>query len=397
MLQTTAQNPITRNRSVSISEIKEERSGNTSRVTAKVNDFPVWYESEDTVLRASPEAFGSALLVAGLLQESQLVFTDPLSPAWRQGVSMLLHVFNEWWGLPYLPPQSPEASENTSGSQNGHAKETALLFSGGVDSFYSLLRGRFPPDRLVFILGYDIPLEDKPRMDAFYNTFVEVASKMNKKRILIKTNLRDHPLVGTRNWMQIHGGALAGTGHLLSNEVGRFLISSTNPYSVSLPWGSHWRIDELWSSENLHVVHIGAERSRNDKLRSIASESIVQNNLRVCLENNSPTGNCSFCEKCLRTMLVLHQMGKLEQFKVFDLSESLETRFKNAKPPIQTMGILLKGYEDILKRGLTPSLDRAVRDFINRYEVAKKTRAGRLRRMLGPRVTTWLRTRIYDS
>jgi hypothetical protein len=379
---------------VRITSIQEKKQGNLSRVTAEVNGFPIWFESEDIELHPSPEAYASAFLAAGLIHEARVVLEDPLSASWRKNIAMLLSVYNEWWGFAQLAPEAPEAAPPV--PANGNSKETALLFSGGVDSFYSLLRGRTRPQRLLFIHGYDIPLEDTARMEPYYRTFLEVAEKARVKPVLVRTNLRHHPLIRPPHWMQVHGGALAGAGHLLTQSLDRLLISSTNPYSVSLPWGSHWRIDELWSSEKLHVQHTGAERTRNDKLREIAAEPIVQQHLRVCLENKSTSGNCCQCEKCLRTMLVLHQAGQLEKFKeVFDLSVPLEERLKTVKPPTQTMGILLKGYHDILNRGLEPKLDRAVRDFLKKYEVTKSTRTGRFRRILGPRVTSWLREKIY--
>jgi len=379
---------------IPISSIREEQSNGRSRVIAEVDGFPVWFESEDAVLKASPEAYACAFLVAGLIHESRLVMEDALSPLWRKNIAMLMSIFNEWWGLPCLAPETPEAA--AADYQNGHARETGLLFSGGVDSFHSLLRGRYHPQRLIFVHGYDIPLEDEERMDAFYRSFDEVKERTGVRPTLVRTNLRKHPLVQPPYWMQIHGGALVGVGHLMSHEIDRLLISSTNPYSVSLPWGSHWRIDALWSSEKLNVVHVGAERTRNDKLREIAPEPLVQRSLRVCLENKSRTGNCCQCEKCLRTMLVLHQAGRLEQFKdVFDLSVPLADRFRAVKPPTQTMEILLKGYHDLLNRGLEPDLDEAVRGFLGRYTSAKNQHSGRVRRLLGPRVTRWLREKIY--
>ena len=363
---------------------------------ADVNGFPIWFESEDTVLVPSAEGFANAFLVAGLLRESQLILKNPLNPVWQNGISMLLDILNEWWGLPLLLPQAPPIFPTTKSDKNV-AAGTALLFSGGVDSFYSLLRGRFRPEQLVFVWGYDIPLEDKLRMDAFYKTFLETAATMKVKPVLIKTNLRKHALVEARFWMQIHGGALTAIGHLMSGMVGDLMISSTHPYSMNMPWGSHWRIDELWSSANLHVTHVGAEHARSDKLREIASEPVVQKHLRVCLENNSPTGNCSRCEKCLRTMLVLFQCGKLDQFQeVFDLSEPLEKRFETVKPPMKTMPTLLKVYEDVLNRGVPLSLDQAVRGFIKRYDVMKKTREGRVKRLLGSTLTNWIRTQVYE-
>src|SRR5688572_11352134 len=89
-----------------ISKIQAEKSGKLSRVTAEVGGFPVWYESEDVVLRPSPEAYASAFLAAGLIHESRLALEEPVSASWKKNISMLLKIFNEWWGFAPLLPEA---------------------------------------------------------------------------------------------------------------------------------------------------------------------------------------------------------------------------------------------------------------------------------------------------
>ena len=73
---------------------------------------------------------------------------------------------------------------------------TALFFSGGVDSLFSLYRneqrepGDFPVDELIAIHGFDIPLEN---VEAFARHAVRldaVAAATGKPLILARTNLR---------------------------------------------------------------------------------------------------------------------------------------------------------------------------------------------------------------
>ena len=45
--------------------------------------------------------------------------------------------------------------------------------------------------------------------------------------------------------------------------------------------------------------------------------------LRVCWENRSLLGNCSHCDKCLCTMVLLDACGALDSFPVFDGREEL--------------------------------------------------------------------------
>jgi hypothetical protein len=145
----------------------------------------------------------------------------------------------------------------------------------------------------------------------------EAARRCGAEAVVIRTNLRVHPLTGPAPWESGHGGPLAAVGHLLSDEAGRLSVSASFPSWYPYTWGSHPTTDPLWSSGRLRVVHEGAQYSRLDKVRAIASHPLPQSSLRVCWENFSPTGNCSRCDKCLCTMALLEVCGALESFSVF--------------------------------------------------------------------------------
>ncbi|MDQ3804974.1 MAG: hypothetical protein M3416_14235, partial [Acidobacteriota bacterium] len=135
------------------------------------------------------------------------------------------------------------------------------------------------------------------------------------------------------------------------------------PYFKHVPWGSHWQTDPLWSSDRLEVVHVGAELPRSDKLRAIAREPLVREHLRVCWENLAPEGNCSRCEKCLRTRLMLADCGELENFPVFEGADTL-ARHLDSLPAIRGRG---RVFGKLLERGrLTPEVETALRRLIKR-------------------------------
>src|SRR5262249_25540970 len=206
--------------------------------------------------------------------------------------------FNQWWGYPEI---IPEPFHNP--RQAPRATQTALCFSGGVDSFHTLLRSGYAIQYLVFVLGFDVELGDLRRFEAFEPSLRAAAAETGARPVVIRTNLREHSAFAPVSWERAHGGALAAIGHLLDGIVGQLLISSTDPFSLRIPWGSHWMTDAFWSSEKLQVLHVGAHIDRNQKLRAITDEPLARNHLRVCWENRTPVGNCSRCEKCVRTRL----------------------------------------------------------------------------------------------
>src|SRR4030042_6630339 len=137
-----------------IDDVRADVGGGLGRVCADVDGRPLWFESADVPLRPAPEAFGSAMLPAAVERKADPVLGTPVDPRWHTGVMALQDVWNAWW-------KYRKVSVRSSAGQDGdgtRASGGALCFSGGVDSFFSLLRGGFVFDYLVFVHGYDMPL-----------------------------------------------------------------------------------------------------------------------------------------------------------------------------------------------------------------------------------------------
>lgn len=73
-----------------------------------------------------------------------------------------------------------------------------------------------------------------------------------------------------------------------------------------------------FSNENLRIILEGGAYDRYEKTATIAKEPVAQNHLQVCTTNGDK--NCNICFKCMRTILTLDTMGKLDEFSnVFDV------------------------------------------------------------------------------
>jgi len=313
---------MTRERVVEIGRITRESSSARSRVTASVDGIPVTFESPDAELSASAEAFASTFFIAALHHRARLRLAEPVSAEWRANLERMATRLRAWWRYPVLvpegpidPPRAPSAGGPTSRPEIAGA--TALFFSGGVDSFHRLLRGK-PVDWLVTIAGFDYRLDDAPRVASVESSLRLVAAATNTRAVIVRTNAREHPLVRDAPWPRVHGGLMAGVGHLLAPAVRRMTIAASAPGDWKyFPWGSHPEIDPLWSSPRVTFVHEEAGLLRGDKVRSIAFEPMIREHLRVCWQNLEPTGNCSRCAKCLLVMLLLEECGALADSRVF--------------------------------------------------------------------------------
>lgn len=80
------------------------------------------------------------------------------------------------------------------------------------------------------------------------------------------------------------------------------------------------------STSKLKIFSEGSECARDDKLSAIVDSPLTQKYLHVC---NNEGHNCGGCEKCLRTMLCLDALGKLNKFAAcFDLAKYNQNRGK---------------------------------------------------------------------
>jgi hypothetical protein len=75
------------------------------------------------------------------------------------------------------------------------------------------------------------------------------------------------------------------------------------------------------------VIHLGNDATRIEKIRVIGSDSLSQSHLDVCVgyiyqgrNDGSRPANCGRCSKCVRTILTLEILGRLDNFRPrFDL------------------------------------------------------------------------------
>ncbi len=387
MLHPASRSPgrTTTGTSVTIGSVREHREDGLSRVTATVDGHEIYFESADARLVPSPEAFGSAMILPAQLARRPLAFDDTVDPPWLESVQRLQTIVASWWGR---EPRTIRAATAPSGQP---LEGVALCFSGGVDSFYSLfslLRGESPPQVLVSVIGYDMALHDVPRVAAFERMVQAVATATGARPLFVRTNLREHPLVAGADWERCFGGALAAVGHLLAGEVGRLIVPASFPAAFSVPYGTHRRIDALWSSSRLLVEGHGNEHWRMDKLRAVAQEPLVQEHLRVCWENRTAHGNCSRCEKCLRTILTVEALDLRSAFSCFDHVTPFADLVAEYVP---TGGVLAPAFEVELGRGLPPDVARAVRDLAARSLSLRHMLDKRVGRKAGRR--SWLRRR----
>jgi hypothetical protein len=272
-------------------------------------------------LDESADAFAAAILLPSMRAGERLEIAPPISPRLLFDLSRIRDVFHTWY--PDLERIDIVADARSSGAPPG-ADRAACFFSGGVDSFYTLLKRRragealpAPLTHLIFMRGIETRLEWTRGVGESQRLVEEVARAMGMECIFGRTNIRsEFPL----HWQNYYYGAgLAATALALSRGLDYVCIPSSHSYRHMVPIGSTPLVDELYSTERLRIVHDGAESSRAEKVAHIVAwdRELVLKHLRVCHRNDGGAFNCGECYKCVRTEIPLAVLGVLDEAELF--------------------------------------------------------------------------------
>jgi len=266
---------------------------------------------------------------------------------------------------------------------------TASFFSGGVDSFYTVLKNHAAqPARygtvshLIFAHGFDIPLHDVELYNRVLPAMQRCAKDLGCTLVPCATNVREvipEALVG---WPMYYGAPLAGMALGLCGLWSRVLIPAPQTYKDTFPNGSHPVLDPLWSTEAVQLIHDGAEATRVVKIETIAASESALRHLRVCWRNPEGQYNCGRCEKCVRTMISLKMAGVLEKCTAFEqpLSDA-----RIADLPLTTKAsrvLMMQNYEAAVARQADPALIRAMQQCLHPSLPRRVSRA--IRRSIRP-------------
>lgn len=196
-------------------------------------------------------------------------------------------------------------------------------FTAGLDSFFTVLRH---PEckHFINVLGLDMPLWKRDAYDRLTARLERIAGQLGARLLRMSTNVRETRW-GKLPWESYAAsGVLSASMHLLEGRFGTGLIPSALDIRVSDSSGTHSLTTPLYSSSTMRIIYDGTSHSRAEKMEALAGERIVLENLHVCFMGQDTHGqddtNCSRCGKCLRTMLVLDALGKLDECPMFDLS-----------------------------------------------------------------------------
>lgn len=282
-------------------------------------------EGEDVVtvrilgIRTRPPRPGDAGLAAGLVAAMArgwtLRWTEPVSRGLAASANAFQAMFRQWF-----PPHRPVPLEGPvadGGSPGGHPearRRRAHFFSGGVDSFHSVLAHREEIDCLVYAEGADLVFQDQALRLRIRSELGAAAAELGLPLVVVGTNLG--------SWSRAfgsHGDFFVGTrliciAHLLGGLFDEVMIAPSATAYLR-PFPSHPLLDPLLGSEWVRIRHPPPLASRMERISQLAEAGFPLRYLRVCLEGRDY--NCGSCAKCSRTQISLFLAGALDRCRAF--------------------------------------------------------------------------------
>lgn len=326
-------------------------------------EFPERFRS---FLDESADAFAAAMLLPSMRAGERLEIRPPISPRLLFQLSRIRDVFHTWF--PEFERIDIAAGARAVTHLPGPDR-AACFFSGGVDSFYTLLKYRragealpAPLTHLIFMRGIETRLEWSRDVAESERRVEEIAARTGVECIFGESNIRsEFPL----HWQNYYYGAgLSATALALSGGLGVICIPSSYSYDHMVPFGSTPLVDEMYSTERLRVLHDGAECTRARKVARILAwdRDLVLKHLRVCHQNAGGAYNCGECPKCVRTAIPLAILGALDEAELFASRSRVHWERRVARDlPVLTEENLLFARERGTDPELAAMLERVVR------------------------------------
>lgn len=297
-----------------------------------------------------------------------------ICPVLRANLAAASQTLMRWHRL--ADPPRIEASTET----RLPGERVGLFLSGGIDSLASLRSNlqRIPrshPETVseAILVGGSTPERKFMRLREAHEI---IAHEAGVQPISLRTNAQSLHNNDMSFYINIyHGAFLAGLAHFLGGRLRKVKIAATFDAANLEPWGSHPLLDPFYSSAHMAIDHDGLEMSRLAKTAIVADWPMGLKHVNVCVSPKSVGENCGQCEKCIRTMLTLIALGKLDATAAFPRRDLRAEDLTNLK--------IENAYQASCYRDLLlPLRDRGRSDLaaVLERKLAKPTRLSRLLR-----------------
>jgi hypothetical protein len=323
-----------------------EARGNGLELSAEVSferptreTMRVWYRLPEPVTPPPKlgDPFLAGLLIPAMSLGEDLEIDAPVSAELLEAAREQLCPTLRRWGWEHVPIEIRCAAE-ASPLVRDLARGTGCFFSGGVDSWYTVLKRREELSHLILVWGFDIFVRDQRRWPPALELTRRSADDLGLPLLVVKTNLQDVSFFQMPWRLKKLGRpfryyALTRSAGSMQVSIGLLLQSSLRHIVIPASWsdldpepkGSNRLLEPAWSSACQTYDLDGGEASRLDKTMSIFERRPeALRRLRVCFAAEGLEPNCGTCEKCMRTLVALRLCGAEKHSDSFGRKLDLE-------------------------------------------------------------------------
>ena len=302
--------------------------------------FAVDPSQEDYLSIGRADPFVMALLPAAMRGRHEIVCEDSMSER--------LHYQLCWHVIPALAfagelyhvtsitaPLSAVAYHNQGAVGTG--------FSGGVDCLYTVMcHGQDSEYPLTHIAMFDIggllPEHGQEKHAKFYRQAKRFAEEQGLKTISVRTNLEE-TLSNAETRAEVSSFRNLARALSVQGLFSIYLLSSgpnVSEFGFNFQDPAYYEplLVPCASTENLTFYSSGTVLERYDKLKYLTEWETSLRWLHSCQQGAPGEVNCGRCRKCIRDMVALYAMDKLECYEaVYDIEDfrkNLSTRLGSA-------------------------------------------------------------------
>ena len=287
------------------------------RVQVGERSFDLYLQSSSLIEQPGLEVALPLAILPGMRRDEPIHVEGAISETFLQGVREVMeHYASSFEGFTVVPITADSVYK----AEPSAAVRKASFFSGGVDSFFSLLKARDELTDIITIRGFDMSLKDEERWEKTRASAQAVADELKIQLHEVECNFGSI-IKAYGKWLEHgHGIALVSVARSMAGLFGEVRIPGSDSLEGQVPWGSSIFTDPKYSDERLTIVHDACEANRVDKMVYLGNEPLALKYLRVCPgSKHDGYYNCCRCEKCLRTMVSLYAIGVLDSVEAFPL------------------------------------------------------------------------------
>ena len=310
-----------------IENLKSEKNGNRTRVSAKViwedcerPPQEIYFETIDAFskdISCNPHAFLVACTMPAMRLGEKRIFIDAeICPELHNGLITAMGLIRNWfdWYKPEFSLVRIEAKHQKNILSPSKTPRAAFLFSGGIDSLSTLRENhlQYAAEHPGYIrdglLIYGLEVKKPENFEYVLESVSILAKDAGVTLIPVYSNIRDlgpedEEVFWRDFWIhEFMGATFAAVAHSLSNRISVLSINSCHDIPNLIPYSSHPLLNPNYSSSDLRIKHQGIHLSRFAKTELVSGWDLALKHLRVCNKSENYSSemlNCGKCEKCV--------------------------------------------------------------------------------------------------